>query len=137
MDANFPLLGASTAIKFVMAFVNTGMQEFQRLTSLSELGLSDNNISVLPPELVSIWNPFSYGVFLDIMVHKICMVQLVFNVSSEKWEISCSQLHTSLNVHLTPVLMINNSSRCDLLLNSQNFCLFNDQITKITHVFSI
>ncbi|KAK7809625.1 plant intracellular ras-group-related lrr protein 6, partial [Quercus suber] len=25
--------------------------EFQRLTSLSELGLSDNNISVLPPEL--------------------------------------------------------------------------------------
>lgn len=54
MDANFPLLGASTAIKSVMVFVNTGMQEFQRLTSLSELGLSDNNISVLPPELVSI-----------------------------------------------------------------------------------
>lgn len=74
---------------------------------------------------------------LDIMVHKICMVQLVFSISSEKWEISCSQLHASLNVYLTPVLMINNSSHCDLLLNSQNFCLFNDQITKITHVFSI
>ncbi|XVF66959.1 hypothetical protein PTKIN_Ptkin10aG0081900 [Pterospermum kingtungense] len=32
------------------------------------------------------------------------------------------QLHTSLHFHLTPIIMINCSSRCDLLLNSQNFC---------------
>ncbi|KAK4784039.1 hypothetical protein SAY86_018407 [Trapa natans] len=32
-----------------------------------------------------------------------------------------SQLHTSLHFHLTPIVMINGSSRHDLLLNSQNF----------------
>ena len=32
------------------------------------------------------------------------------------------QLHTSLYFHLTPIVMINDSSRRDLLLNSQNFC---------------
>ncbi|GJZ55490.1 retrovirus-related pol polyprotein from transposon TNT 1-94 [Tanacetum coccineum] len=32
------------------------------------------------------------------------------------------QLHTSLHFHLTPIIMINGSSRRDLLLNSQNFC---------------
>ncbi|KAJ9128864.1 hypothetical protein P3X46_034390, partial [Hevea brasiliensis] len=32
------------------------------------------------------------------------------------------QLHTSLHFHLTPIVMINDSSRRDLLLNSQNFC---------------
>ncbi|GLT66540.1 hypothetical protein SLA2020_388990 [Shorea laevis] len=32
-------------------FVDIGMQGFQNLTSLAELDLSDNNISVLPPEL--------------------------------------------------------------------------------------
>ncbi|GJY88565.1 hypothetical protein Tco_0503193 [Tanacetum coccineum] len=32
------------------------------------------------------------------------------------------QLHTSLHFHLTPIVMINGSSRRDLLLNSQNFC---------------
>jgi len=32
------------------------------------------------------------------------------------------QLHTSLRFHLTPIVMINGSSRRDLLLNSQNFC---------------
>ncbi|KAK4415443.1 hypothetical protein Salat_2651700 [Sesamum alatum] len=31
------------------------------------------------------------------------------------------QLHTSLHFHLTPIVMINGSSRRDLLLNSQNF----------------
>ncbi|KAK4733927.1 hypothetical protein R3W88_008188 [Solanum pinnatisectum] len=30
------------------------------------------------------------------------------------------QLHTSLHFHLTPITMINDSSRRDLLLNSQN-----------------
>ncbi|KAL4652015.1 hypothetical protein ACB092_01G202400 [Castanea dentata] len=32
------------------------------------------------------------------------------------------QLHTSLHFHLTPIVMINGSSRHDLFLNSQNFC---------------
>ncbi|MBA0607350.1 hypothetical protein Godav_019666 [Gossypium davidsonii] len=32
------------------------------------------------------------------------------------------QLNTSLQFHLTPIVMINGLSRCDLLLNSQNFC---------------
>ncbi|KAK8985154.1 hypothetical protein V6N11_011993 [Hibiscus sabdariffa] len=32
------------------------------------------------------------------------------------------QLHTSLHFHLTPIVMINDSSHRDLLLNSQNFC---------------
>ncbi|KAF8024686.1 hypothetical protein BT93_F1767 [Corymbia citriodora subsp. variegata] len=32
------------------------------------------------------------------------------------------QRHTSLHFHLTPIVMINSSSRYDLLLNSQNFC---------------
>ncbi|KAJ6429763.1 hypothetical protein OIU84_021211 [Salix udensis] len=32
------------------------------------------------------------------------------------------QLHTSLHFHLTPIVMINGSSRRNLLLNSQNFC---------------
>ncbi|PWA82978.1 hypothetical protein CTI12_AA174170 (chloroplast) [Artemisia annua] len=32
------------------------------------------------------------------------------------------QLHTSLHFHLTPIVMINGSSRRDLLLNSQKFC---------------
>ncbi|PHT51009.1 hypothetical protein CQW23_10756 [Capsicum baccatum] len=33
------------------------------------------------------------------------------------------QLHTSLHFHLTPIVMINGSSRRDLLVNSQkNFC---------------
>ncbi|KAJ6322079.1 hypothetical protein OIU77_012039 [Salix suchowensis] len=33
-----------------------------------------------------------------------------------------SQLHPSLHFHLTPIVIINDSSRRDLLLNSQNFC---------------
>ncbi|KAI5600047.1 hypothetical protein POPTR_002G263451v4 [Populus trichocarpa] len=32
------------------------------------------------------------------------------------------QLHISLHFHLTPIVMINGSSRCSILLNSQNFC---------------
>ncbi|GFP87790.1 hypothetical protein PHJA_000922700 [Phtheirospermum japonicum] len=31
-------------------------------------------------------------------------------------------LHTSLHFHLTPIVTINDSSRRDLLLNSQNCC---------------
>ncbi|MFQ6645957.1 hypothetical protein Gotur_019314 [Gossypium turneri] len=32
------------------------------------------------------------------------------------------QLHTSLQFHLTPIVMINSSSHRNLLLNSQKFC---------------
>ena len=32
------------------------------------------------------------------------------------------QLHTSLHFHLTPIIMINGSSRRDLILDSQYFC---------------
>ncbi|KAF8024344.1 hypothetical protein BT93_F1511 [Corymbia citriodora subsp. variegata] len=32
------------------------------------------------------------------------------------------QLHTSLHFHLTPIVMINSSSRRDIFLNSQKFC---------------
>ncbi|KAJ6964477.1 hypothetical protein NC652_002672 [Populus alba x Populus x berolinensis] len=32
------------------------------------------------------------------------------------------QLHTSLHFHLTSIIMINGSSRRNLLLNSQNVC---------------
>ncbi|KAG0447316.1 hypothetical protein HPP92_028432 [Vanilla planifolia] len=32
------------------------------------------------------------------------------------------QLHTSLHFHLTPIVMINGSSRRDLIFNSQDFC---------------
>ncbi|CAA0818651.1 Unknown protein [Striga hermonthica] len=32
------------------------------------------------------------------------------------------QLHTSLHFHLTLIVMINGSSRRDLLLNSEDFC---------------
>jgi hypothetical protein len=32
------------------------------------------------------------------------------------------QLHTSLHFHLTPIVMINGSSRRDLILDSQYFC---------------
>ncbi|CAN6472629.1 unnamed protein product [Victoria cruziana] len=31
------------------------------------------------------------------------------------------QLHTSLHFHLTPIVMLNGSSCCDLILNSQYF----------------
>ncbi|KAJ8424715.1 hypothetical protein Cgig2_013843 [Carnegiea gigantea] len=36
--------------------------------------------------------------------------------------IGMPQLHTSLHFHLTPIVMINGSSRRDLLFHSQNFC---------------
>ncbi|KAI3881687.1 hypothetical protein MKX03_016707 [Papaver bracteatum] len=40
---------------------------------------------------------------------------------------SCrNKLHTSLHFHLTPIVMINGSSRRDLLLDSQNFCRFGE-----------
>ncbi|CAN6447344.1 unnamed protein product [Victoria cruziana] len=32
------------------------------------------------------------------------------------------QLHTSLHFHLTPIVMINGSSRRDVILDSQYFC---------------
>ncbi|KAJ7012723.1 hypothetical protein NC653_002747 [Populus alba x Populus x berolinensis] len=32
------------------------------------------------------------------------------------------QLHASLHFHLTPIIIINGLSHCNLLLNSQNFC---------------
>lgn len=44
----------SIAICILHCILNIGMQEFKNFTSLTELGLSDNDISTLPPELVSI-----------------------------------------------------------------------------------
>ncbi|XAR56121.1 hypothetical protein NMG60_11036461 [Bertholletia excelsa] len=41
-----------------------------------------------------------------------CLIELIW----------MPQLHTSLHFHLTPIIMINGSSYCDLLLNVQNFC---------------
>ena len=54
-----------------------------------------------------------------------CLIELIRSCRN-KVQISRSvrmpQLHTSLHFHLTPIVMINGSSRRDLLLNSQNFC---------------
>ncbi|KAL0298031.1 UNVERIFIED_CONTAM: hypothetical protein Scaly_3075500 [Sesamum calycinum] len=47
---------------------------------------------------------------------------LAQSVASFYRSVRMPQLHTSLHFHLTPIVMINGSSRRDLLLNSQNFC---------------
>ncbi|CAN6446823.1 unnamed protein product [Victoria cruziana] len=54
-----------------------------------------------------------------------CLIKLIGSCRN-KVQISRSirmhQLHTSLHFHLTPIVMINGSSRHDLILDSQYFC---------------
>lgn len=54
-----------------------------------------------------------------------CLIELIRSCRN-KVQISRSvrmpQLHTSLHFHLTPIIMINGSSRRDLILDSQYFC---------------
>ncbi|KAG9455508.1 hypothetical protein H6P81_000016 [Aristolochia fimbriata] len=54
-----------------------------------------------------------------------CLIELIGSCRN-KVQISRSvrmpQLHTSLHFHLTPIVMINGSSRRDLILDSQDFC---------------
>ncbi|KAL7213857.1 hypothetical protein ACSBR2_016398 [Camellia fascicularis] len=54
-----------------------------------------------------------------------CLIELIGSCRNKIQvyrSVRMPQLHTSLHFHLTPIVMINGSSRCDLLLNSQNFC---------------
>ncbi|XXG65958.1 hypothetical protein AAC387_Pa05g3533 [Persea americana] len=54
-----------------------------------------------------------------------CLIELIESCRN-KVQISQSvrmpQLHTSLHFRLTPIVMINGSSRRDLILDSQDFC---------------
>ncbi|KAL1183215.1 hypothetical protein V6Z11_A02G167300 [Gossypium hirsutum] len=54
-----------------------------------------------------------------------CLIELIGSCRNKVQvyrSVRMPQLHTSLHFHLTPIVMINGSSRRDLLLNSQNFC---------------
>lgn len=54
-----------------------------------------------------------------------CLIELIRSCRNKVQvyrSVRMPQLHTSLHFHLTPIIMINGSSRRDLLLNSQNFC---------------
>lgn len=54
-----------------------------------------------------------------------CLIELIGSYRNKVQvyrSVRMPQLHTSLHFHLTPIVMINGSSRRDLLLNSQNFC---------------
>ena len=55
-----------------------------------------------------------------------CLIELIGSCRNKVQvyrSVRMPQLHTSLHFHLTPIVMINDSSSChDLLLNSQNFC---------------
>ncbi|KAL8470551.1 hypothetical protein ACS0TY_033190 [Phlomoides rotata] len=54
-----------------------------------------------------------------------CLIELIRSCRNKVQvyrSIRMPQLHTSLHFHLTPIVMINGSSRRGLLLNSQNFC---------------
>lgn len=54
-----------------------------------------------------------------------CLIELIRSCRNKVQvyrSVRMPQLHTSLHFHLTPIVMINGSSRRDLLLNSQNFC---------------
>ena len=53
-----------------------------------------------------------------------CLIELIGSCRNKVQvyrSVRMPQLHTS-HFHLTPIVMINGSSRRDLLLNSQNFC---------------
>jgi hypothetical protein len=54
-----------------------------------------------------------------------CLIELIGSCRNKVqvyWSVRMPQLRTSLHFHLTPIVMISGSSRCDLLLNSQNLC---------------
>lgn len=54
-----------------------------------------------------------------------CLIELIRSCRNKVQvyrSVRMPQLHTSLHFHLTPIVMINGSSRRDLLLNSQSFC---------------
>ena len=54
-----------------------------------------------------------------------CLIELIGSCRNKVQvyrSVRMPQLHTSLHFHLTPIVMINGSSRRDLFLNSQNFC---------------
>ena len=51
-----------------------------------------------------------------------CLIELIRSCRNKVQvyrSVRMPQLHTSLHFHLTPIVMINGSSRRDLLLNSQ------------------
>ncbi|KAL5815767.1 hypothetical protein ACOSQ3_024145 [Xanthoceras sorbifolium] len=53
-----------------------------------------------------------------------CLIELIGSCRNKVQvyrSVRMPQLHTSLHFHLTPIVMINDSSRRDLLLNSQKF----------------
>ena len=53
-----------------------------------------------------------------------CLIELIGSCRNKVQvyrSVRMPQLHTSLHFHLTPIVMINGSSRRDLLLNSQSF----------------
>ncbi|KAJ0045864.1 hypothetical protein Pint_06563 [Pistacia integerrima] len=52
-----------------------------------------------------------------------CLIELIESCRNKVQvyrSVRMSQLHTSLHFHLTPILMINDSSCHDILLNFQN-----------------
>ncbi|KAA0052788.1 hypothetical protein E6C27_scaffold4541G00010 [Cucumis melo var. makuwa] len=54
-----------------------------------------------------------------------CLIELIGSCRNKVQvyrSVRMPQLHTSLHFHLTPIVMINSSSHCDLLFHSQNFC---------------
>ena len=54
-----------------------------------------------------------------------CLIELIGSCRNKVQvyrSVRMPQLHTSLHFHLTPIVMINGSSRRDLILDSQYFC---------------
>ncbi|CAN6472096.1 unnamed protein product [Victoria cruziana] len=54
-----------------------------------------------------------------------CLIELIGSCRNKvpiSRSVRMPQLHTSLHFHLTPIVMINGSSRRDLILDSQYFC---------------
>ena len=55
-----------------------------------------------------------------------CLIELIRSCRNKVQvyrSVRMPQLHTSLHFHLTPIVMINGSSRRDLLLNSVRHCI--------------